>query len=138
MNSENDTITVDPVPSGSSFNLSLDVSTNGKKNAVHGTPMPLGLQPNAMPQVNIYTASFMELIPDLYLSQFKTNDSDLENYRTAKAHAALARETCDRARREYDEARDVWTNFKQDALKWSDFANKIHRTPEEDELISRV
>ena len=52
MNSTHDTITVDPVPSGSSFNLSLDLSTNNKKNAVHGTPMPLGLQPSVAPQVS--------------------------------------------------------------------------------------
>lgn len=51
--SSNDTITVDPVPSGSSFNLSLDVSTNGKKAVANGTPMPLGLQPQGAPQVNI-------------------------------------------------------------------------------------
>ena len=51
--SANDTITVDPVPSGSSFNLSLDVSTNGKKSTINGTPMPLGLQPQVGPQVNV-------------------------------------------------------------------------------------
>ena len=68
----------------------------------------------------------------------QTTDTDLENYRTSKAHAALAKESCDRARREYDDARLVWDNFRNNALKWSEYANKIHRSPDEEELITKV
>ena len=66
------------------------------------------------------------------------DDGDHDNYETTKAHCNLTRESRDRARREYDEARESWSSFKTKASSWADFTNRIHRSSEEETLVNEV
>ena len=134
MNPLNETISVDPVGTVSSLNVSLDVSSLGKKSQVNpGTPMPVGLQPQMGPQVIHPT-----VLNAIYFPTFKATNSDLENYKTAQFHAQRASEACDRARDEYNAAHKAWEDFCKQADQWTDFVNKVHQSPEEKELISQV
>ena len=44
----------------------------------------------------------------------------------------------DRAQVEYNTARKAWNEFRTEAKDWTTFTNRIHRTPEEDELVKKV
>ena len=63
---------------------------------------------------------------------------DHDNHATTKAHVAILLESRDRARREYDTAREAWSSFKAKAASWVEYTNKIHRSEEENELVNTV
>ena len=67
-----------------------------------------------------------------------TDTGDHDNHETTKAHVSILLENRNRARREYDVARETWINFKKDATAWAEYTNRIHRSPEEDDLVQKV
>ena len=50
----------------------------------------------------------------------------------------ILRDSRERARAEYDQARDEFTAFNRQVESWTEFSNKIHRTPDEQALVDQV
>ena len=116
------------------LNVSLNMSSLGKKTGpTLGTVLPVGLCP-----IQPSTVSALSTLWILNNCNLKVSSGDARNHQAQKSHEKLLLAERDQKCEEYEQASALLTSFRDQASKWTEFSNRIHKSESEQQLINQV